>query len=113
MKEMSDQTRGIAFVVIVVVVTFVWMHYFQPPVPPPQKAGTVAGQSAPGQTPASGSTQPAGAQGAMQGSMQMAAGEAPAVAAKIPVAQAVTETNIMVESDLYRVELSNHGGVAR
>jgi YidC/Oxa1 family membrane protein insertase len=106
---MSDQTRGILFVVIVVVVTFVWMHYFQPPVPPPQKAGTVAGQSAPGQTPASGSAQP----NAMQGSMQMAAAGAPAVATKIPVAQAITETNIVVESDLYRVELSNHGAVAR
>ncbi len=103
---MSDQTRGIIFVVIVVVVTFVWMHYFQPQVPPPQKAGAVAGQTAPGQAPGSGTAQP----GAMHGSMQMAAGAAPV---KIPVMQASSETNIVVESDLYRVELSNHGAVAR
>ncbi len=103
---MSDQTRGIIFVVIVVVVTFIWMHYFQPPVPPPQKAGTVAGQTAPGQAPASGTAQPS----AMQGPMQMTAGAAPV---KIPVMQASSETNIVVESDLYRVELSNHGAVAR
>jgi YidC/Oxa1 family membrane protein insertase len=102
---MSDQTRGIIFVVIVVAVTFIWMHFFQPPVPPPQKSGAVAGQTAPGQTPAAGSAQPA--------AMQMTAGAAPAMAAKIPVAQATAETNIVVESDLYRVELSNHGAVAR
>src|SRR3984885_6471052 len=106
---MSDQTRGIIFVVIVIAVTFIWMHYFQPPIPPPQKSGAVAGQTAPGQTSSAGSTQPAG----MQGSMQMAAGAAPAMAAKIPVAQAAAETNIVVESNLYRVELSNHGAVAR
>ena len=103
---MSDQTRGIIFVVIVVVVTFIWMHYFQPAVPPPQKAGTVAGQTVPGQAPASGTAQPS----AMQGSMQMTAGGAPV---KIPVMQASSETNVVVESNLYRVELSNHGAVAR
>jgi YidC/Oxa1 family membrane protein insertase len=104
---MSDQTRGIIFVVIVVAVTFLWMHYFQPPVPPPQKSGQVAGQTAPGQAPAAGPSQPT----AMQGAMQMAA--APATAPKIPLAQATEETNIVVESNLYRVELSNHGAVVR
>ena len=39
-KEMSDQTRGIVFVVIVIAITFVWMHFFQPPVPP-QKPATI------------------------------------------------------------------------
>jgi YidC/Oxa1 family membrane protein insertase len=104
---MSDQTRGIIFVVIVVAVTFLWMHYFQPPVPPPQKSGQVAGQTAPGQAPAAGSSQPT----AIQGAMQMAA--APATAPKIPLAQATEETNIVVESNLYRVELSNHGALVR
>lgn len=104
---MSDQTRGIIFVVIVVAVTFLWMHYFQPPAPPPQKSGQVAGQVTPGQAPAAGLSQPT----AMQGAMKMAA--APATAPRIPLAQATEETNIIVESNLYRVELSNHGAVVR
>jgi YidC/Oxa1 family membrane protein insertase len=110
---MSDQTRGVIFVVIVIAVTFIWMHYFQPPLPPPQKSGTVAGQTTPGQAPGAGSGQSNSTQSAMQGAMQMTAGGAPAMAAKIPVAQATAETNIVVESNLYRVELSNHGAVAR
>lgn len=43
--------------------------------------------------------------------MKMAA--APATAPRIPLAQATEETNIIVESNLYRVELSNHGAVVR
>lgn len=102
---MSDQTRGIIFVVIVIAVTFIWMHYFQPPVPPPQNPAQVAGKTVPG----GGSTQPRPAQSAGQ----TTAGAAPATAPKIPVVQATAEKNIIVESALYRVELSNHGGVVR
>jgi len=102
---MSDQTRGIIFVVIVIAVTFIWMHYFQPPVPPPQNRTQVAGKSVPG----GGSTQPPPPQSAGQ----TKASAAPATAPKIPVVQATAEKNIIVESALYRVELSNHGGVVR
>jgi YidC/Oxa1 family membrane protein insertase len=102
---MSDQTRGIIFVVIVIAVTFIWMHYFQPPVPPPQNPAQVAGKTVPG----GGSTQPPPA----QSTGQTTAGAAPAAAPKIPVVQATAEKNIIVESALYRVELSNHGGVVR
>jgi YidC/Oxa1 family membrane protein insertase len=100
---MSDQTRGIIFVVIVIAVTFIWMHYFQPPVPPPQNRTQVAGKPVPGE----GSTQLPPAQSAGQ----TTASAAPATAPKIPVVQATAEKNIIVESALYRVELSNHGGV--
>jgi YidC/Oxa1 family membrane protein insertase len=102
---MSDQTRGIIFVVIVIAVTFIWMHYFQPPVPPPQNRTQVAGKPVPG----GGSTQLPPAQSAGQ----TTARAAPATAPKIPVVQATAEKNIIVESALYRVELSNHGGVVR
>jgi YidC/Oxa1 family membrane protein insertase len=102
---MSDQTRGIIFVVIVIAVTFIWMHYFQPPVPPPQNPTQVAGKTVPG----GGSTQLPPAQSAGQ----TTASAAPATAPKIPVVQATAEKNIIVESALYRVELSNHGGVVR
>ncbi len=103
---MSDQVRGIIFVVIVIVITFTWMHFFQPPVPPQQKPGQTTAQTAPG----AGSAQPPAA---ASGSTQMAASAAPAVALKIPTARATEEKNIVVESGLYRVELSNHGGVVR
>jgi len=102
---MSDQTRGIIFVVIVIAVTFIWMHYFQPPVPPPHNPTQVAGKPVPG----GGSTPVAPAQSAGQ----TTASAAPATAPKIPVVQATAEKNIIVESALYRVELSNHGGVVR
>jgi YidC/Oxa1 family membrane protein insertase len=103
-KEMSDQVRGLIFVIAIVVLTFTWIHFFQPPIPPPQKTGAVAGQTAPAQNPGSA---------AMQGAMQMSASAAPAMAPKIPVVQATAEKNVVVESGLYRVELSNHGGVVR
>jgi YidC/Oxa1 family membrane protein insertase len=104
---MSDQTRGILFVVIVIAITFIWMHYFQPPVPPPQNPSHVAGQTTPGQS--SGGNQPT----AIPGGAQTSASAAPALAPRIPVVQASAEKNIVVESALYRVELSNHGGVVR
>ncbi len=107
MKEMSDQVRGVIFVIAIVVLTFTWIHFFQPPVPPPQKSGPAAGQTTPGQASGAGSAQP----NAMQGAMQMPANAAPA--SKIPVVQATAEKNVVVESGLYRVELSNHGGVVR
>ena len=37
MNEMSEQVRGIVFVLLVLVVIFVWSHFFTPPVPPAQK----------------------------------------------------------------------------
>lgn len=106
---MSDQTRGIIFVVIVIAVTFLWMRFFQPPVPPPKSPSHVAGQTVPGQTSGAGSSQPS----AVQSAGQMTAEAAPTTALKIPAVQASAEKNIIVESALYRVELSNHGGVVR
>jgi len=107
---MSDQVRGIVFVVIVIVITFTWMHFFQPPVPPPQKPSQISGQTTGQTAPGAGSAQPSAA---APGATQMAASAAPAVALKIPTARATEEENIVVESTLYRVELSNHGGVVR
>ncbi len=49
MKEMTDQTRMIVFVVLVVAITFIWSHFFTPAVPPAsqQKPAIVSGQTAP------------------------------------------------------------------
>jgi YidC/Oxa1 family membrane protein insertase len=106
---MSDQTRGVIFVIAVVAITFIWLHFFQPPSPPPQKAGPVAGKTVAGQqNPGAGTVQPSASVSGARG-----AAPAPAAAANIPAVQAAAERNIVVESSLYRVELSNHGGVVR
>jgi len=96
-KEMSDQTRGIVFVVLVIAITFIWMHFFTPPAQPPKPA-TVATQSASASHGTISKPAPAAA-----------ASKAPAVIAK--PAEAQSETSLVVESGVYRVELSNRGGV--
>ena len=102
MNELSDQARGVIFAVIAIAILFIWLHYFSPPVPPPQKGNQTTQAVAPGQTNATPSSSAGTAQ------------TASATAAKpgsVPVMRAATEKVIVVESPLYRVELSNRGGV--
>ena len=106
MKEMSDQTRGIIFVVVVIAVTFLWMRFFQPTVPPQKPATTSAVQTAPAQN----------ASAPAAGTSAAAAQAHPAVNAKHVVAkpaQAQGEETIAIDSSVYRVELSNRGGVVQ
>jgi len=103
---MSDQVRGIIFVLLVLAVLFVWSHFFTPPIPPPQKQNPAASQSVPGQ-PAAGS-----------GANITTAGTATTVgvakqSGNIPVAQASEERILVVDSTLFNVTLSNRGGVVR
>jgi YidC/Oxa1 family membrane protein insertase len=100
-KEMSDQTRGIVFVVLVIAITFIWMHFFQPPVQPPKPAPSAAQTAS--ITPGTNSKSAAGT--------SVSAHAAQAVIAK--AAQAQAETNLVVDSSVYHVELSNRGGVVR
>jgi YidC/Oxa1 family membrane protein insertase len=110
-KEMSDQVRGIVFVLISLLILFAWGHFYKPPVPPPQ--------TNPSQTSA-----PVNPEGSPQGSAQSgAAGNtsssaaaksgATAAAANPSVVEASEEKTVVVQSALYRVELSNRGGVAK
>src|SRR5579863_5198582 len=101
MKEMSDQTRGILFVVIVIAITLIWIHFFQPPIPSAQNPNQFSGKPVAG----AGSAQPPAG--------QTSASAVPVTVPKIPVVRATSEKNVIVESTLYRVELSNHGGVVR
>lgn len=101
MNEMSDQVRGIIFVVLVLLVIGVWSHFYSPPVPPVQKSA----QTAPKQ---SGSPQAVATQPAMK-----SAPSAPGPPAKIEAVQASAEKTVVVESTLYRVEISNRGGVVK
>ncbi|MGA3295022.1 MAG: membrane protein insertase YidC [Candidatus Acidiferrales bacterium] len=99
-EEMSDQTRGIIFVVIVVAITVLWLHFYQPPVSP-QKPASPAQQTTPAQNSSAGQA------------AAMATVQAPARPTTITAIQASAEKTIAVESPLYRVELSNRGGVVR
>jgi YidC/Oxa1 family membrane protein insertase len=111
---MSDQVRGILFVIASLLILFAWGHFYKPPVPPPQT--NPAQSSAPFNPPGSqqGSAQP-GATGNASSSATAAksgAGNA-AAAANSSVAEASEEKTVVVQSALYRVELSNRGGVAK
>jgi YidC/Oxa1 family membrane protein insertase len=103
MSDMSDQARTIIFILIAVVILFAWSHFFMP-TPPPQKPGQTTTQKAPAQTPG---PKPTG------GEPSAAARPAPAPPAPIPAIQATSEKIVVVESQLYRIELSNKGGVVR
>ena len=48
MNEMSDQVRAILFVVLVVLITFVWLHFYKPPAPLPQKSAPMTSETVPG-----------------------------------------------------------------
>jgi YidC/Oxa1 family membrane protein insertase len=106
MKEMSDQTRGIIFAVLAVVIFLVSSHFLSPP---PQK-----------QIPNSQKQQAAQASAtAAATATATAAAQPPAVTAASPAAppaaaaQAAAETPVVVQSSLYRVQLSNRGAVVK
>ncbi len=99
MKEMSDQERTILFVILALLIFFTWSHFFMPAVPPPGP-----GQTSAPVAPAQSSTTP---------QTNLAPGNSGAAPSKIPVIQASQEKIIVVESPLYRVELSSRGAVVR
>jgi YidC/Oxa1 family membrane protein insertase len=96
---MSDQARGVVFVIVALGILFVWVHYFSPSPPtknvPEQQAATAQ------QAPRAG--EPAKTTAA-------APTEKPR---PVPVARASAERLIAVDSALYRVQLSNQGAVVR
>jgi YidC/Oxa1 family membrane protein insertase len=103
MNEMSDQVRGIIFVVLVLIVVGVWSHFYTPQ-PSPAPATAQKSVQTPQQQPAAASY--TAAPPAMKG--------APAAApANIPVVQAPAEQTAVIDSTLYRVEISNRGGVVK
>ncbi|HEV3481088.1 MAG TPA: membrane protein insertase YidC [Candidatus Acidoferrales bacterium] len=100
---MSDQTRGVLFVVLVVAITFVWFHFYQPPVAPQKPV-----QNAP-----TAPAQPVAPNVPQQAAAGSATAKERAKPANIPTVQASAEKFVDVESGLYRVELSNNGAVVR
>ena len=109
MKEMSDQVRGIVFVIISLLILFAWGHFYKPPVPPPQPSPT---QTSAPMSPSG--TQQSAAQGAGRNALGSANSTLKAAApANSSVVEASDEKTVVVESPLSRVELSNRGGVVK
>jgi YidC/Oxa1 family membrane protein insertase len=94
-KEMSDQVRGLVFVAVALLIIVIWSHFYKPPEPPPQQKPAPTAQQAP-----------------VTSNVPSTPASAPAPAST-PVVKATEEKIIVVESPLYTVELSNHGGVVR
>jgi YidC/Oxa1 family membrane protein insertase len=103
MKEMSDQVRGVIFVVLVMAVLFAWSHFYKPPIPPAPKQSQSSSQQG---VPAQSNAVPY----AVNGVTAVATGVIPG---KISAVQAAVEKSVIIDSALYRVEISNRGGVVR
>ena len=80
----------VLFILSTILILYLWAKFFAPPVPPAQKApvAAAAGQAAPAVAPV----------------------VRPVV---IPTVQASAQKTVVVENGLYRVELSNRGGVVQ
>ncbi len=96
-KEMSTETRSLIAAVLCLIVIAAWSLLYKPP-PAPTKPNPV--------TPAPAASTPAGLSTAPS---QAIAKPAPAAA----MHAAGEERSIVIESDLYRVQISNRGGVVR
>ncbi len=111
MNELSDQVRGIIFVIVALIILFAFGRLYKPaPVAvPPQNSSAPTSTQQPGVNSAPGNA---------AGLSSSAGGSAAAMTAAKPVVnpgvvQAAAEKTIVVSSPLYYVELSNRGGVVR
>ena len=121
MKEMSDQVRGILFVIVSLLILFAWGHFYKPPVTPPETHTTQAPSSAAAnpagtpQTPAKPEAEEKekGSRAHGRGATAHGKEAEAAAAANAAVVEAREEKTVVVQSPLYRVELSNRGGVVK
>ena len=104
-KELSAESRLLLAVTLSILVLGVWMYLFPPKKPAPLPATPPPAQSAPAQ-PGTSPAAPAPVAGASR-QTPMESGQAPAAEA------ASEEQTLVVENDLYRVELTNRGGVVQ
>jgi YidC/Oxa1 family membrane protein insertase len=104
-KEMSMELRALLATVLCLVVLGGWEYFFKPAQPPVPNPATT-------QTAAVPSTSPAQGPGAPAASAPNAAKPATS-AVPITLRAATAETSIVIESELYHVEISNRGGVVR
>ena len=103
-KEMSTEMRSLIAAVLCLLVIAGWSLIYKPPQPqqPPAKQAAAA---------ATNSASPA--TGAAVATPNAAAAKSAVQAAPVSMRAASAESSVVVESDLYRVEISNRGGVVR
>ncbi len=99
-KEMSTEMRSLLAAVLCLIVIAGWSLIYKPPQPPP--AAPAAASNAVPPPAAIPSNRVTGA----------AKTVAP-VAAAVSIRSASAETSVVIESELYHVEISNRGGVVR
>lgn len=104
MEEMSDGRRAFIAVAISLLILLVWSRFYKPPVPPPPPPAAI-GQNAPSTNASNSSQSP----------ISLAPSTMQALAAPIQLGaiQAGAEQTTVVDSPLYRVVLSNRGGVVK
>jgi YidC/Oxa1 family membrane protein insertase len=108
--DRSEQFRMMLFIMLALLVFLLTSHYFKPEPPPlDQKVATAPGPA--GGTQATTGPNKAGrSSGTSASNSGSGSGEK---AANVAMVQAAAEKTIVIENPLYRVELSNRGGVVR
>ena len=99
-KEMSNETRSLLAAVLCLIVIAAWSLIYKPPQPPPPNPTPSPAVHVP---PPIGTVLPAGAKG----------GGTPTPAAPATIHASGEERSVVIDSDLYRVEISNRGAVVR
>lgn len=108
---MSDEQRAGLALVLMVVVLMLWSHFYKPSIP--QKTAETNPPAANVQ-PQNGSSAVTPPPAAVPPRNRKTPPSAPETAnSALPVKEAPAEQTIVVDSPLYRVELSNRGGVVR
>ena len=110
MNELSDQVRGVIFVIVALIILFAFGRFYKP-APAPVS-------TAPQANSAQTSQQPSANSAANGSAMTQSPASAASMSATKPVAnpgvvQASTEKTFVVTSPLYFVEISNRGGVVK
>jgi YidC/Oxa1 family membrane protein insertase len=104
-KEMSMELRALLATVLCLVVLGGWEYFFKPAQPPVSTPSAAVNSTA--------STAPAQSSTAPSAAAPNAAKPATPPPAPITLHAASAESSIVVESDLYHVEISNRGGTVR
>jgi YidC/Oxa1 family membrane protein insertase len=99
-KEMSTEMRSLLAAVLCLVVIAVWSLIYKPPQPPPPSA-----------KPATSATNPAAPAPVASSTPGQVSGKPATPAAPVSMHAASAENSVVIESDLYHVEISNRGGV--
>jgi YidC/Oxa1 family membrane protein insertase len=99
-KEMSTEMRSLLAIVLCVIVIAGWSYFYKPPVPPPSNNAAVT-------------TNPVSPAPVTPSASAPATGKPVAPAAPVTLRAASAETSVVIESELYHVEISNRGGVVR